>query len=519
MYIDARSLPSDKILEADVCIIGGGASGITLAREFIDHGARVLLLESGGFNFDAATERLYRGIYHGPSPTRLDTARLRYFGGSTNHWAGICRPLAPDNFRQRSWLPHSGWPFGYAELEPFYRRANVICELGPFDYRPLTGAKGAVAFAGHDIITATNRRSPPTRFGRRYRADLKRARNVHVLLHANVTKLVTAADGKHLDHLRVRCLGGQSFKVQAGQYVLATGGIENARLLLASRQSSHPNGLGNAHNLVGRYYMDTFMWTNTGVIVAQRPLAGPAYSTVQWYHRTRKPGGILVMSEAAQREAGVGEYSAMLDEASEPQALRSWDMIGGSLRARRYRDVLIHFGNILRGFNEILAAGYDRVTGHGRSNHYYKIFSQWEQVPNPDSRVTLTTERDALGMPRPRVDWRTGELDKRTLVKGMEALARELGRRHLGRVYTSFHVDEPWPSNALVGNEHLLGTTRMHVDPKQGVVDADCRLHGMANFYVIGNSVFPTISSSNPTLTNVALTLRLADHLKRVLKT
>jgi len=514
MFIDARSLPAGQALETDLCIIGAGAAGITIAREFLGHDARFLVVESGGLEFDAATQDLYRGSYHGPSHTRLEYNRLRYFGGSTNHWDGVCRPLSPDDFRQRPWLPHSGWPFDYADLEPYYRRANTVCELGPYDYSPLQGTEPE--FTGGDIIAATNRRSPPTRFGRRYRAELKRARNHRTLLHANVTELVTGANGRHLDHARLQCLDGPALTVRAKHFVLATGGIENARLLLASRPDSHPRGLGNDHDNVGRYFMDHMVWLNTGVIVAHRPLAGPAYSTRQWYKPGTKPHGILLMSEAARREAGIGHYSAMLDVASQPEALRSWRMIDDSFRASRYRDVLIHLGNILRDFDQILEAGYDRLAGRGHSNYYYKIFSQWEQAPNPDSRVTLTGERDALGMPRVRLDWRPGELDKRTLVKGMETLARELGRRHLGRLHSGFDVDADWP-NYLLGNYHHLGTTRMHTDPKRGVVNADCRLHGLANLFVIGNSVFPTIGSANPTLTNVALALRLADHLKRVL--
>lgn len=134
MVIDGRSVPSGHVVDTDVCIVGAGAAGITLAKEFINAPFRVCVLESGGFEYDAATQSLYAGDTAGQPYFPLDVCRLRYFGGTTNHWSGFCRPLDDLDFQVRDWVPHSGWPFPKSELIPYYERAQAVCELGPFAY-------------------------------------------------------------------------------------------------------------------------------------------------------------------------------------------------------------------------------------------------------------------------------------------------------------------------------------------------------------------------------------------------
>ena len=141
------------------------------------------------------------------------------------------------------------------------------------------------------------------------------------------------------------------------------------------------------------------------------------------------------------------------------------------------------------------------------------FMNELEQAPNPASRVRLIEQRDALGMPRVQLEWRLSGLDKRSIRRAHELLARELGRAGLGRLQLMLSEDEHrWPPE-LGGGRHHMGTTRMHRDPARGVVDPDCRVHGVGNLYVAGSSVFPTVGAANPTLTIVALALRLADHL------
>jgi choline dehydrogenase-like flavoprotein len=153
------------------------------------------------------------------------------------------------------------------------------------------------------------------------------------------------------------------------------------------------------------------------------------------------------------------------------------------------------------------------------------VVARAEQAPNPASRVMLSEERDAFGLPRIALDWQLLDVDKRSLKVTMEALDRELRRLSLGRVEPSAWLDEPetpWVADPLVSNHpvggyHHMGTTRMATSPRRGVVDADCRVHGLGNLYVAGSSVFPTGGWANPTLTILALALRLGDHLGRKL--
>jgi len=232
MFSDAREVEDGAIIEGDICIVGAGAAGITLALGLLDGGRRIVLLESGGFDYDHDTQALYQGVNLGLPYYDLDVCRLRYFGGTTNHWEGRCRPLDPIDFEARPWVPHSGWPITKATLDPFYARAHEICQLGPYRYDPadwLQPGESALAFDPARITTNLWQFSPPTRFGETYRQALAMAPDVEVLLHADVVDIATNEAGAEVDRLQVATLSGRRFGVRARAYVLACGGIENAR--------------------------------------------------------------------------------------------------------------------------------------------------------------------------------------------------------------------------------------------------------------------------------------------------
>jgi choline dehydrogenase-like flavoprotein len=152
-----------------------------------------------------------------------------------------------------------------------------------------------------------------------------------------------------------------------------------------------------------------------------------------------------------------------------------------------------------------------------REDLVYRMFTRQEQAPNPESRIVLSAENDELGMPRANLRWKFTPIDKRSMRVYYELLGREMGRAGLGRVQIMDWLldgdDTAWP-NHLSGGWHHMGTARMHEDPRQGVVDANCRVHGIANLFVAGGAVYPTGGAVNPTLTVVAMALRLSDHLK-----
>ncbi len=258
MFVDAHTVLPGTLIEADVCIVGAGAAGTTLARELIGTHFEVCLLESGGLEFDQHTQSLYRGENVGFPYYSLDAVRLRYFGGTTNHWMGACRPLDPIDFESRPWVPYSGWPFDKSHLDPFYIRAHSICQLGPYEYDPATWEteeNPQLPILGGRVATAMCQNSPPTRFGQVYREEIKRAPNIQTYLFANVVKIETSSTAQKVVRIHVATLQGNKFWVSARLFILATGAIENPRLLLASNEVQS-TGLGNKNDLVGRFFME-----------------------------------------------------------------------------------------------------------------------------------------------------------------------------------------------------------------------------------------------------------------------
>jgi hypothetical protein len=256
MVVDAHAAEPNSILTADVCIVGAGAAGLTLATSLAGTPLRVIVLEGGGGRIEDHSQRMYRGVTTGQPYYELDACRIRALGGTTNTWGGWCRPLDPIDFRERVWLPHSGWPFDREALSPFYQRAHAICQLGRFDYDPhhfRTASHSLLPEHSHELCE-TIFHIGPTRFAEQYLDVLRRASNVRLFLHSTAVELQLDPDRDRV--VSLSAAGATTrFTVQASTFVIAAGGIENARLLLASR-SEQPSGIGNTHDLVGRFFAD-----------------------------------------------------------------------------------------------------------------------------------------------------------------------------------------------------------------------------------------------------------------------
>jgi choline dehydrogenase-like flavoprotein len=263
MFVDSRDIPDDAKITAEICIVGGGAAGITLARDFNRSGFACALLESGGMEFDSSTQELYDGDNIGRPFLDLTTCRLRYFGGTTNHWAGWCLPLDPIDFETREGMPYRGWPFARSALEPWYRRAQEVCQIGPFNYSAanwgIVRSKLPAPFRGPHFVPRVIQLSPPTRFASAYGPELQSSPNITVFLQANACKFETNDAGSKVESLSVRTLSGRGFKVTARVFVVGAGGIENARLLLASGPTEG-QGLGDGRDLIGRFFYDSHLF-------------------------------------------------------------------------------------------------------------------------------------------------------------------------------------------------------------------------------------------------------------------
>jgi choline dehydrogenase-like flavoprotein len=260
MFADARAVEQDRVLETEVCIVGGGAAGITLARELINSRFSVVVLESGGFSYEVSTQDLYRGPNTGLPYFALDGVRLRYFGGTTNHWSGDCRPFDDADFEPRRGIPYTGWPIRAADVRPFYGRASETCGLPTTDLRSLTSSELALApirLRKDRFVNRFVRVVPPAArsFGARYKEELRRAGNVTVYLHANAVEVSTNESGRKVSAIRVATLSGRRFSVRARVFILAAGGLETPRLLLASNRQ-WPSGVGNHNGVVGRFFIE-----------------------------------------------------------------------------------------------------------------------------------------------------------------------------------------------------------------------------------------------------------------------
>ena len=513
MFIDARTIPKNSSLQADVCIVGAGAAGITLARDLSQTTLNILLLESGDLDFSAETQKLYQGDVVGHDFTPLTVDRLRYFGGTTNHWSGSCCPFHPIDLQ--------GWPFGRDVLDPFYRQAQVICQLGPFTYAPeaweTTEARPLALPKESRILTGVFQYSP-TRFGQVYRAHIG-ASAVQCCLNANVVDIDTNDSGQEVTGLRVASLSGNEFRVTAQYYILATGGIENARLLLNANKVQR-QGLGNGYDLVGRYFMDHADVFDAGTIVFE---GGSAPGRFYVEGSDKVPGlvtqGYLFLAPHLREREGLPSACIALQKGLPlrgffaQSSLKSMylDLKSGHLPD----DLAFEVKQIIGSAEEKIARGYDRLF-HSSSSFFSTIYS-CGPAPDRDSRVKIVDEVDALGMRRVALDWRLPSDFVQGARRLHEILAEELGRAGLGRVRTNLNGSGRDVAKEAVNAHHHMGTTRMHQDPRQGVVDENCRVHGMSNLFIAGSSVFPTYGFDNPTMTIVTLALRLSAHLKTVM--
>jgi choline dehydrogenase-like flavoprotein len=524
---DARELHGDQEVHVDVCIIGAGPAGITVARELIGNGARVWLLESGGKDVERRAQRLNRGQSVGYPIHRPHQSRVRAFGGTSRHWIGAgdetwaARPLDPLDFEVRPGIRHSGWPFDRAHLDPFYAEAQRLCRLGPYDYeidRWVDQGRTPPLPLPPGPVETTVFQHGTTSFEGFYE-ELVRASNVTLVMHASVVDLAVGDDPARVERLDVRRDDGTRCIVRPHLVVLAAGGVENPRLLLLSR-GVHGRGLGNERDLVGRFFAERLS-ARTGYIVPTTPqlVARAGLYDVHAAAAGVHVQGALRVRDSVQRDGQLLNCAFFLPTRNMSITAESVRSVATLAKARRRRPLpagmLGHLRNIATGLDELGAFALDRLRAPDVGRSILALRAQAEQAPNPSSRVTLGTRRDRFGQPVARVDWRPAASDRASIRASQEVVDGSLRAAGLGHV--EFMLGDEDPPALLEGNFHHLGTTRMHRDPAHGVVDADCRVHGMQNVYVTGSSVFPTYGCSNPTLTVAALALRLADHLKKQL--
>jgi choline dehydrogenase-like flavoprotein len=451
------------------------------------------------------------------------------FGGSTNHWMGWCRPLESIDFERREWLPHSGWPFDKSHLDPFYDRATKLVELPSTRFDAAAWERGdrpALTLTEGLAADAMFQLSPPTLFGQVYRSGLAEARNVTTFLNANVVEVVTSESGTGVTRLDVQTLAGTRLTASASIYVLAAGGIENARLLLSST-ATQTCGVGNSNDLVGRFFMEHpyFYSARLELSTVAPSLALYAIPSVNPPSRSAAAVGTFTFTERLQRREQL-VACAVRPVLHVAQAMREEYFSPGPKSARRLVDCArqrrmpprpaAELMNFVRGAREIGLVVARRLGESLFRASPTVLRTVVEATPDRDSRVSLSDDRDRLGCRRARVNWKLGEAQRRSSERMHELLGSAFARAGIGAISLfPGTAGTGWPASLSSGGHHC-GTTRMHRNPSEGVVDENCRVHGVSNLFVAGSSVFPTIGYANPTLTIVALALRLADHVRKL---
>ena len=568
MLINSHELPIDAIVETEVCIVGAGAAGITLAQEFAGQDFRVCLLESGEWEPNEEIQKLA-----GSQATSLEELyypkanfmRRRQLGGTANVWSinlhdkpqGVRYvPLEEIDFEQRDWVPYSGWCFNKAHLDPYYARAHQVCQLGAYS-NAVADWQDEDAYPlnlGSRLTTRMFHVGSREVFTHYYLNQFKQSKIVDVYYNATAVELETEATAQRVNRVRVACLGGKQFWVAAKIVILAQGAIDNARLLLLSNQTQSA-GVGNEYDVVGRYFMDHPVIRSGLLIPKSRALFNQTALYDLRYKDNAAVIGQISPTEAVLRQERLLHTSTSIfplpsiyrfnprrllfpkgkryrSHAVEAgitlkQSLRQRKLSGATLKQVWHLitgidDLIYYFGR--RQTASLLSLpyryGYDTngwsyQTGNDKRYGLFEVINMTEQAPDPDNRVILSGDRDSLGCQKVKLCWRWNEIDRRSVRRTQDLLAQEIQRSGIGRL--KLELDQDTPHVVLQSAHHNMGTTRMNENPRYGVVDANCKVHSVANLFIAGSSVFPTGSYANPTLTIVAMSIRLADHVKQLM--
>ncbi len=550
MQINATSLIPGATLEAEVAIVGAGPAGITLALELADAGRRVLLIESGGDGYDGAAQRLSDTVGEDAAHVPMSLATRRQIGGASNLWAGRCVPFDPVDFETREIVGEARWPVGYADVEGYFARACEWCMCG----EPVFDADGLPGLADVSLIpgwpegdvrsTSLERWSLPTNFGRVYRRRLAASRPVTLVSGLTCTEVVCASAGSSVDHLLARTLSGTPFEVRAKRYVLACGGVESTRLLLASDRH-HRGGIGNHSGHLGRWYM-----THLGASVAQVRFGTPAEHTIYGFERDRD--GVYVRRRftfsrdylVAHQLPNVAMWleNPEISDPSHGNEILSFiymvlaSPLGPYFIAEGIRQRKIdtrtpvsygrHLRNVLRNLPRAvrfgLLFGYERFLRNGHkvpgvfvpsASNVYRLYYHGEHLPHRDSYVSLTSELDRLGMRRIRTRLHFADEDICGALRAHEHFDQYLRRHGLGRLEYVYEDPAAALREQLLDGYHQAGTTRMSTRAQDGVLNPQLAAHGFDDLFVASSSAFVTSGQANSTFMIVVFALRLADHL------
>jgi choline dehydrogenase-like flavoprotein len=553
MFIDAESLENDITFRSDIAVVGSGPAGIVLALELTKSGYEVALIESGRLNFSEATQKLgeaslFDPQFHAP----MTECTRRQLGGTSIIWGGRCLPYDPIDFDQRSYIPHSDWPVTYSEIAGYFQRAceYFFCGKSEFNINNIPNIEQKSLVPGlpdEDVLTSSLERwSLPTNFGKEYFNDLQKSEKIKVIYGLTCTEIETNEKGDQVEVIHGKTLGGKTIHVKCPKYVLAGGAVNTTRLLLASDRR-HAGGIGNHSGLLGKFYMghisgdiavvhfttlpkDTiygFDRDQDNIYVRRR------FSfTREFLNENQLPNivawlGSPKFGDPSHKNGILSSAYLALNLPILKNYLTSTAMRKAAIGKEDQGIYWAHVLNVLKDFKQALTFvptfGYGRYIAKRKipalfvysGANEYPLHYHSEQVPNINSTVTLSDERDEIGMRRLNIDLQFSQQDVDGVIKAHQYWDQYLRKHNCG--YLKYVANDLQGSVWQQAGDgfHQVGTTRMSEHPSDGVVGTNCNIHGLDNLFVASSSIFVTSGQANSTFMIVAFALRLADHLKK----
>lgn len=537
MIVDGSTLPPEFETEHDLCVVGSGIAGMLLVMELAQTYKDICIIESGAWKPDDATQSLYSLNSVGYPIRKNYQSRIRYFGGSCNIWAGRAMSYNESDLMPRPWLNSVSWPIDFAALDRYYASAAGYLNLPSYEkLKPETWQSKLSDFE-MSLVHSENFKTnislfakAPARFGykTKYFKEVKNSTKITLYINSNVVNLRLSDSLSHVAYLDVACLSGVRYTIKPKKVVLACGGLENTRILMASDKQM-PGGIGNQNGLLGRYYMDHPRAVFGRVKLTKKikldhllgiPVTGGKMQL-----------GIALSDKIQAREALLNNYLTLEPcySIGSMELYESFVKLMKRLLRKGYSGKRFDFKNqemaevpemiylltpkeLLPHFMYYTYYRYSRIAKNVFTNlTHLSIVNYSEQEPNIASRVYLDDEKDYLGMPKLVLDWKISDRSLKSSLRLMHLLDEHFRRYEEGHIEQDLTKIKELP---FTDASHHLGTTRMSADAKTGVVDANCKVHGVDNLYISGSSVFPTAGHANPTLTIAAMSLRLADYMK-----
>ena len=486
MFISIEEVENNSTLNSDVCIIGGGPAGITLAKELEKF--NVILIEGGELEFSEKSQNLYKGSIAGNPKYRpdLDICRLRYWGGTSNHWGGWCAPLSKFDFERKDYNPGGEWPISYEkDYLPYLDEACNYCDIEKFNNQFEKEIDNS-----SKLLKSYWHFSKPTLFGEKFFTDFKKNQNLKIIYGANFYKF-TETNGEVKTSSFISYDKNKIIKLSSKIFILCCGGMENARILLSQKLLYENNSL-KAHNMIGKSFQEHIAVGRIAEIIPFNQIDKSMFNFVKKSYLIKNYKNYDDLFKLTSNYRQKNKLKKQIRFSLKPSHLLKQNTLNTSFLFEEHIK------------NDVKTIDLTPLT---------------EQSVNKLSRISLDKDTDELGMRKIKFNWNLTTLDKSSIFKNLKLFGEEMarlgyGRLKMNKIYSEF-IDG-WGSNTGGGAHHMC-TTKMSDNIKKGVVDSNCKLFKTSNFFIAGSSVFPSGGSVNPTLSIVALSIRLSKHLKKLL--